>query len=284
MKANIPVLSACDLFTKQQNQQNIVVYCVDELLKKDIFIPKKPHRHTFYQIVYIWSGSGIHKIDFKEYLAKEHSLFFLGPGQVHHLKLSADTKGVLINFDESFFYTYLVKPDIISNYPFFNPSGKYSHIPIDKNSIDILDVFKRIRTQRKNTVLVRLYLLELFEIIDKKLDSISKSKDSNSQQLMAKFETLLEDNFDIEHSTMFYAEKMFITPNYLNALCKKTKGITSSSIIQGRILLEAKRLLVNSKLNIAEIAYLLGFDDNSYFTKFFKKKAGLSPKQFRKTL
>src|SRR3982751_2927759 len=69
---------------------------------------------------------------------------------------------------------------------------------------------------------------------------------------------------------------------HLNSLCRDLLGISAGEVIRERIVLEAKRLLVNGGLSITEIAYRLNFQDNSYFTKFFKKYAGATPEDFRR--
>jgi AraC-like DNA-binding protein len=69
---------------------------------------------------------------------------------------------------------------------------------------------------------------------------------------------------------MEYAELLYITPNHLNALCKEHLGMQAGEVIRNRIVLEAKRLLVNKNTSISEIAYYLNFADNSYFSKFLK--------------
>ena len=78
--------------------------------------------------------------------------------------------------------------------------------------------------------------------------------------------------------------QLAVTPNYLNSVCKSISGKTAGEIIRNRIVLEAKRLLVNSQFTISQIAFELNFEDNSYFTKFFKSNAGISPLDFRKNL
>lgn len=75
---------------------------------------------------------------------------------------------------------------------------------------------------------------------------------------------------------------LYITPNYLNGICKDMLGKSAGQVIRDRILLEAKRLLVNAEMNVEEIAAKLHFSDNSYFTKFFKKYTGLTPDAFRR--
>ena len=74
---------------------------------------------------------------------------------------------------------------------------------------------------------------------------------------------------------------LFMTPNHLNALSNAVLGKPAGELIRDRVMLEAKRLLVNSDYTITQIADLLHFEDNAYFTRFFKKYTGLSPENFR---
>ena len=75
-----------------------------------------------------------------------------------------------------------------------------------------------------------------------------------------------------------------ISADYLNTLVKKQFGKTPSQMIQERSILEAKRLLLHSKMSCKEVAYALEFNDYSYFVKFFKKEIGISPTKFRKSI
>lgn len=284
MKHSLPTLNSCDLFSNERNHSNLIVHCTDELFKNKVSIPNKPHRHSFYQILFIIEGKGNHIIDFENYPISNNSLFLIAPGQVHYLKLSNTSKGVLINFNKALFDTFLNKPEIIEEYPFFDSSGKYSFLKLSHHNKNIIDVFNRIKTSRFEVNLVRLYLLEIFILVNKEYIASEVKEFSSGERIMADFDLLLEENFDIEHYPKFYAENMAITPNYLNSICQKIRNKTAGDIIRDRILLEIKRLLVNSKLNVAEIAYLIGFDDNSYFSKFFKKHEGMTPSQFRKKL
>jgi len=102
--------------------------------------------------------------------------------------------------------------------------------------------------------------------------------------LLKNFKKLIEDNFTKLKLPKEYAELLYVTPNHLNALCNDVLGISAGELIRNRVVLEAKRLLVNFSLNITEISYRLNFADNSYFTKFFKKQTGLTPEAFRKNI
>ncbi len=279
MNAHLPILNTCNLKDKQDRPTNLIVHCLDELLNENVFIPENPHRHSFYQIIFIEKGSGTHKIDFVDYKIENNSLFFLAPGQTHNLNLETTSKGMLINFDESLFHTFLVNSSSINDYPFFWKNGKNSKYKLEKNSI-IFDVLSRIRNNRKERKLIRLYLLELFHLVY----NLTKSELDDtfiSETIISKFEKLIDKNYHKEHYPKFYAEKLFITPNYLNGICKKETSKTAGELIRERVILEIKRLLINSDLTISEIAYSLGFEDNSYFTKFFKQIEGITPTQFR---
>ncbi len=98
---------------------------------------------------------------------------------------------------------------------------------------------------------------------------------------MRQFEKLIEQHYREKHLPKAYAEMMFLTPNHLNALTNNVIGKSAGEIIRDRILLEAKRLLANSDLMINQIAEVLNFEDNAYFTRFFKKYLGITPEGFR---
>ncbi|MGC4058509.1 MAG: AraC family transcriptional regulator [Chitinophagaceae bacterium] len=105
----------------------------------------------------------------------------------------------------------------------------------------------------------------------------------HNRLLLAQFRKLIELHFAEKRLPKDYAELLYITPNHLNALCKDTVNKAAGELIRDRILLEAKRLLVNADTSVAEIAGGLSFTDNSHFTRFFKKNTGHTPEEFRRT-
>lgn len=286
-----PVISACDLVNNEKKIQNYIIHDFKELLQEDLCIPKKPHRHTFYQIMYVEKGEGIHKIDFKNYEIKENSVFFLRPGQIHDLTFKdKNPEGFLINFNESFFNQFLLQSNFIDKLPLFSKSGKHCHHEIHHNQSDIKDAFSKISKFNKEKYkytpeLTKIYVLEILLLIAEDIKLVEQfDANFNQNKLIKKFEDLLEKNFREEHYPKFYAEQLAVTPNYLNSICKLLTGKTAGEIIRNRIVLEAKRLLVNSQFTISQIASELNFEDNSYFTKFFKSSARISPVDFRKSI
>lgn len=286
---HFPVYSACNLITNQNSEQKIVVHELKELLI-DQYLPRRPHRHTFYQVLFIEKGSGSHKIDFLEHQISAPVIYFLAPGQVHDLSITdKDSLGYLINFNIDFFNSFLNKSQCIDQLPIFSFNRSISHYKIHKDDYEnfkyIFLKIKNIYTENvKNSEnLLRIYLLELFYTISNKINDNTEENINitNQKNLIYRFEKLVEENYTTERYPKFYADKLAITANYLNFICKNVSGKTAGEIIRNRIILEAKRLLINSEFSISQISFQLGFEDNSYFTKFFKTNAESSPSEFR---
>ncbi|MGF1923148.1 MAG: helix-turn-helix domain-containing protein, partial [Bacteroidia bacterium] len=133
--------------------------------------------------------------------------------------------------------------------------------------------------------LVRILLLQLFIQTSNFQAQIGPKKISTyNHTLIKNFKDLIEKNYKHLKLPKQYAELLYITPNHLNAVCNDFLNISAGTLIRNRILLEAKRSLVNLDMRIGEIATELHFTDQSYFIKFFKKYEGITPEKFRKTI
>ena len=125
--------------------------------------------------------------------------------------------------------------------------------------------------------------MQLFLIVDDACKVNNPRKIPQQKQvLLRNFRKLIDQHYLSIRLPKEYADLLYVTPNHLNALCHDLLGKTAGELIRDRILLEAKRLLTNANMTIAEISYTLNFQDNSYFNRFFKKYAGVTPDEFRK--
>ncbi len=247
------------------------------------------HRHNFYEILIIFEGDGIHGIDFINYVIRNNSISFLPPGQVHNLKDSSIKNCTILIFNVDFIYktsensTLLKQLDLI-----FNQSPI---LDLDKNGLNELrTTLSIIETELKKETLNRDILfhslnLLLFQILSfyKENQKIPSQTTAISKERYFHFLELVESNYCKEHSVQYYANRMNIHPKRLNEVTQFASGENALYLVQKRILVEAKRLLFYNTLSIKEIAYQLGFEDVSYFSKFFLKNIGLRPSAFKES-
>lgn len=247
------------------------------------------HRHSFYHLVFFTSGSGKQQIDFKQFDVKSGLIYFMVPGQVHHWQFETEPEGYIINFSSDYLSGFLLNSAYLANFSFF--SGAPNDQVIELNEVaqqKITSIFESILKEGEtelpyNDDLVKVLLLTLFIEIARTLPSFSQTTQNNyNQTLLKNFKELIEANFAKLRLPKQYAALLYITPNHLNALCNDFLGVSAGALIRERVILEAKRLLINLDLMVAEIADQLHFTDQSYFIKFFKKYEGITPEKFRK--
>jgi AraC-like DNA-binding protein len=113
-------------------------------------------------------------------------------------------------------------------------------------------------------------------------NNVSKTnRISSVHPKIIEFKKLINSNYTNHYTAFQYAKALNISPNYLNSLCKKETGKTVTELVHERLLLESKRLLYSTKLNVKEISNQLNFDSVAYFSRFFKKQVGQTPLDYR---
>lgn len=245
------------------------------------------HRHTFFELLFFTTAQGKHEIDFGHYPVKSNSVHFVSPGQIHKLHLKKN-KGYVLCFSEDF-VSLKSKERIVDSFPYYNNSN-YPVLQLNKQlSLELEELIKSIyleynKGQALSLDICRSYLniilLKLKICYSESLESNNQST-SDKHQKVSRFKKLIHENY-LSHKTVSdYAEDLFISPNHLNALCKKEEGKTASQLIQERILLESKRLLYATDMQIKEISFYLQFEDVPYFNRFFKKQTKVSPNEYR---
>ncbi|HZY38236.1 MAG TPA: helix-turn-helix transcriptional regulator [Mucilaginibacter sp.] len=249
------------------------------------------HRHSFYHLVLFTEGAGTHSIDFQEFSVRPGQIYFMIPGQVHSWSFEGFTDGYIINFSVDFFQPFLLNPEYARSFYFFRGDAKNSVVDLSVNLHQkITDLFEAIisETGSLNATgmdMIRLLMLQLFILVNRLNENdISNGPASYNQTVVRNFQKLIGENYTRLKLPKDYAAMLYITPNHLNSVCKDILRMPAGDVIRNRLVLEAKRLLTNPLLNINEIAFTLNFNDNSYFTKFFKKAEGKTPEEFRKLL
>lgn len=109
----------------------------------------------------------------------------------------------------------------------------------------------------------------------------SRAGSARGEHHVRDFQAMVEDRFRTQPSIEWFAEQLAITPAHLNALCRRETGVSALKLLHERVLLEAKRNLTYTNLTISQVSDMLGFSEPAYFTRFFKRLSGCTPKAFR---
>lgn len=300
----ILVVRKSELFTNMKSKpENIPVYSLhnfsvsgkeSQLFQVEVFDAnrhfsvKYPHRHDFYEVLYLSKGSGFHVIDGNKYDIQPPCIFFMSPGQAHKIEFSNDIEGFIFIFTAEFYLLNSSNQNRLIEFPFFF-TIQQDNPPLllqKKDDISFLEsLFKKgIDEIQKETYSIEL-LRSVLDLILTTSGSLYKTDENKLKGkghiLVKKFFQLVEENYQANLSVAQYADAMALTPNHLTQTVSQLTGKTSSQIIKSKQILEIKRLLVHTNLSVTEIAHRLNFADQSYFARFFKREVGISPLQYR---
>jgi AraC-like DNA-binding protein len=246
-----------------------------------------PHFHDFFQIFLI-TGSGRLMHDFRDHDVSGVTLFFLSPGQVHTIHPAPQMRGTVASFTQEFFDHHTPPPSMLFDLPFFFSSGIAPWLSVGREeAARVTALFADL--QRENDAalagaaeVLRATLRILFVHAGRLFAQRHPVRQTSRAALLARqFHLALENHFRQWQALTPYAKELGVTVNHLNDVVHQETGHAAGELIRQRRLLDAKRLLLHSDLSVAEIGYQTGFQDPSYFTRFFRRHAGQTPVEFR---
>lgn len=253
--------------------------------------PFSPHIHGYYQIVWFVKGTGRHYVDFHEYPVGDNTLFFVSPGQIHWFDKGSRFEGIIVHFNETFLTDEGRNEDAFLKYNIFNAFDARPYFRVCNTCVlSLSNIVAEIRKELTQTgafahveslgYLVKLFLIQV-QRMGRRENHVQLQPTNNVHCTFVKFCQMLECHYRHIHAVKEYARCMNITTKTLYNNVVEVAHLTPLQMIDNRIILEAKRMLRHSSLNVKEIAYHLGFEDSSYFVKFFKKQTGCLPLEFR---
>ena len=256
----------------------------------------KPHRHSFYQILWFYPSSD-HFVDFEIQNLGADTLMFLDKYQIHYFCPYSKNEGMLIHFNDYFLFNQAQDAPKYLRYFLFNGLGKtYNTIP-EESRPKLAQLIQLMRGElgeprfQQKEMLYHLFssflvLAERIKQKDYQPKSIETrgSDESNDYEVLFAFKQATEQKLSEPISVAELSEQLNVSSKKLSVITQSYLHQTPAQFIASRKALEAKRLLSNTQLSIKEIAFGLGFDQATYFTKFFKKQTELTPKEFRAAL
>ncbi|MDV4102678.1 AraC family transcriptional regulator [Elizabethkingia anophelis] len=246
-------------------------------------IAENYHSPDAYVFIFFEIAEGTHTIDFVEYEEKAFQIHLSFPGQIHSWNTKKNTKGYKIIVSRFFIERYMYEATYLNSkinlYPVLNVDKQLFHQLISDLTLVASDLIQNEVEWKIVILRTRLILTKINLLLEKNI--ATKRSVQKNNLLVHNFDLLLEQYFMQEKAVAFYSERLFITPNYLNIICRRYKGLNAKNVINNRIILEAKRLLLGTDLSIKEIAYKLGFIEVAHFSAFVKTKTDFSPRQLR---
>ena len=242
----------------------------------------------FYQINFITRGDiGTYRISLQEYEQSKRQLYFISPEHIYSWKRNHDLDGFLIYFKEDLFnFNYISLADEFSN--LFNPASANTlvvNLEEAKFVESALLSLRRIYDSEhvlKTKVIGFALLSFLYYLKGLHLKLASADKVYASKSLVSRYKNLIKNFFLKEKKVSFYAKLLNVSPNHLNAVCKRQVGETAKELLEKQILNEAKIQLQYSDNSMKEIAHYLGFSEPTNFTRFFKKHTGYAPRDYQR--
>lgn len=279
-------------FHKQKYGAELLVDVLDlDYIKTGI--RKTPvHRETFYCIIVVTDGCEKVVVNGYERDVQKGDIICSRPGEVWSWMPDPRLKGYVLIFEEQFLLSFFNDAKFLHRFYYLQTDRTSPFLRPDNELFQrILHLYKEMKTEidderpDKDQHILRAMLYETLMLLNRieKMPAPSMPLNGTTASRYANtFVKMAEQEFDVQHDVEYYADKLCITPNYLNKIVRRHFGMTTKQYLTGKILGEAERLLAYTSLTINEIAERLNFETASYFVRFFRKATGKTPSQFRK--
>jgi AraC family transcriptional regulator, transcriptional activator of pobA len=252
-------------------------------------------RHNYYSVIWVQEGRGVLNSDFFENCFSAGTMMFFSPYQPFKLTSSDDVKGVAIRFHPDFYCIYKHNKEVSCNGILFNNLYQPPFIQIPGKDIPmfahlLLQIQEGIQSTEvgQYELLISYLKIVLIQATRIKVNQHPQVKEDftpgEEPFILQTLKEKIEENFKIRHAPGDYAEMLHITPKALAKLTKTHFKKTLTNLIAERIVIEAKRELYLTTKSVKEIAYDLGFNDEYYFSRFFKNNTTISPATYRETV
>ena len=261
----------------------------------------EPFKHEFYAIAMKVEGSGKaitgHHTDFPE----GATIFFNTPFQIISWDILPDWQGYYLMFSKEFITRSKHLQQLLTEFPFLKIDRSIPFEVQPHEVAKLLMIYRAIHEEQQQLkkdalAIIEAQVLVLLNFVKRFFDAQVDKDEAQEElrkadvQLLSRFQTAIETSFyDTSlankkvHSPSYYAEKLAVHPNHLNATVKQITGHTAKKHIQDHLLRLAKSRLLQTTQSIKELAYSLHFDSPNNFSSFFKKHTGQTPNAYRKS-
>ncbi|MBQ6770373.1 MAG: helix-turn-helix transcriptional regulator [Bacteroidales bacterium] len=241
-------------------------------------------RQSFYGVMLTTGGFGEVEVDGVSCSASKGLVAFARPGDVCTVKEYNGLTALELIFERDFLLSFFNDPHFIDSLPYFTHRRPSPYLMLDEAMYNkIVGLFVEIQIEIAHDRSVHLLRALLYEVLALLQRAVPVESDVpiSVESRVVRFQELVNEHFATETGVIFYAEKLCVSPNYLNRIVQRTLGQSTKAYIQSRRIDEAKHLLRYTAMPIGLISDRLHFDTPSYFVRTFTKETGQTPLQFR---
>jgi AraC family transcriptional regulator, transcriptional activator of pobA len=248
---------------------------------------REPHRHDYHELIWVLSGAGEHLIDAEPVAVEPKTVTVIGRGQVHVFRQAQGVRGGLLRFTDELLAG--TGGRIVGGWLLSGGGGRTIHVPdgactaLDGLFDALADEAARpadpysADVERNLVATVLLWLERWYDAARTERREV----DDAEVQLHRRFTQRLEDDFVRHHDAAHYADALAVPPAALSKALTELTGRSTKELIIDRVMLEAARLLRFTDLSIGEIAFRVGYADQLYFSRAFKRHFGVAPQAYR---
>jgi len=252
-------------------------------------------RNNYYSVIWLKEGEGKLKSDFRDYEFQKNILFAFSPYQPFMMYDTYGVAGYAICFHQDFFCIHKHQEDVACNGLLFNNIYEPPFTPVDGAAASSFEqLVEQMKMELQNGGLaqsellvsyLKIFLITACRLRVERLPALQKGEPDKKEPLILKdLKQAIEKNFKTKHSAGHYANMLNISTKALGKITKFHFNKSLTHLISERIMIEAKRELYLTNKPVKEIAYQLGYDDEYYFSRFFKINADVSPQLYRETV
>ena len=252
-------------------------------------------RNNYYSLIWVKKGKGKVKADFAEHHFEENSLLAFSPYQPFMICTTENIEGIAIHFHPDFYCIHMHQKEVSCNGVLFNNIYQPPFTQISESATNTFNmVIEQMKNEMQNAGIAQYELLisylKIFLITasrlktEQLLEATNNINDTKEPFILQNLKDAIELNFKTKHAPSHYADLLNISAKALAKLSKAHFNKTLTDLISERIIIEAKRELYLTNKAVKEIAYELGYEDEHYFSRFFKTNADISPQGYRETV
>lgn len=250
----------------------------------------QPHRADFYHIFWFTKGQPVHIVDFIPIAIEPNTLLFINKNRVHIFDQSGEYDGWVLLFTDAFFSQNPQDAQFLHNTILFHDLLDIPTLQLDQTKTDLSLIIQQLREEliasadavHESVLRNLLHTLLLLADRERRYQGFAEIKKGPHLTYTLSFNELLESQFKEQKSVHQYALQLGITERRLQQATAAAVGKSPKQLIEDRLMLEARRLLVHTHSSIKEIGFVLGFEEPTNFTRFFRHRQGQTPADFRK--